>query len=76
LHGSFSKSKAAVQASSLGEGAYRPDNRTKSLPLRGIERLENSTVCCFQWFERPEKAPVERFQWFERPEKAPVERFQ
>ena len=32
------------------------------LPHRGIERPENSTVCCFQWFERPEKAPVERFQ--------------
>ena len=31
-------------------------------PVTGSERPENSTVCCFQWFERPEKCPVDIFQ--------------
>ena len=30
--------------------------------LTEVERPENSSVNCFQWFERPENSPVESFQ--------------
>ena len=49
----------------------------QKLPHRsGNERLENSTVRCFQWFERPENSTVCCFQWFERPENSTVCCFQ